>query len=172
MKAALAVIALAACSPRPSDRPSPVGDAPSLDTATTTPAETAAAANTLRPGPPARDSTPSASPYPSLDPLGKQVVTVADVLDDGRPVGKHVQVMGDCLRQGVALAEGPPPVTRSDWELGAGKRAVWVTGPRPAGCSMATARAGVVIWAQVLADTGKRLDGSVRVRRYLAILQP
>ena len=95
---------------------------------------------------------------------GAQVLTTASL------AGKAVSVTGTCLGYTVpTVAKGPPPVTRSDWQLEDQGEAVWVTGPLPSGCQATMASAGAVtITAEVGQDTLPGIGGQGGVvRRYL-----
>ena len=46
--------------------------------------------------------------------------------------GSVLLVSGRC--RGATIPMGPPPVTRSDWPIFGDSAAVYVFGPRPAGC--------------------------------------
>jgi hypothetical protein len=99
-----------------------------------------------------------------------RVLTVRQALDSAGLVGKSVRVEGRCLRLGAAVAFGPPPVTRSDWELGGDGRAIYVVGPRPPGCPTdADAQSTTIIEATVRSDTlPPRGTRAATPRRYLA----
>jgi hypothetical protein len=104
-------------------------------------------------------------------PAGPAVATVAQLLGTSAPVGERVQVTGTCLAAGSQSAAGGAPAGTDDWQLGSGGAAIWVTGPRPAGCSPATGSRGqVTIVAKVAEDQlpghGKKPGGT---RRYLVI---
>ena len=90
-----------------------------------------------------------------------QRVTVHDVLTRSNLVGRRVAITGRCLGYTVpTIAQGSPPVTRSDWQLEDGGEAVWVTGPLPEGCSATTAAPGPSsITATVAQDTLPALGG-------------
>jgi hypothetical protein len=99
-------------------------------------------------------------------------VTVRDLLESHEFVGKTVQVEGKCLGYGKIVAQGGPPLTRSDWQLEDDGVAIYVSGPLPAGCS-ATEGSTVrkVIVAYVAEDTLRGLGGqSNTARRYLVSL--
>jgi hypothetical protein len=113
---------------------------------------------------------PKSQPTPA--PIGSdpRKATVHEVLSDGRLTGLLVEVSGTCLGySSPTIAKGPPPLTRSDWQLEDQGEAVWVSGPMPPGCSATEpAVAPSVITATVAQDTLPRLgarDGTVR--RYL-----
>lgn len=124
-----------ACSGQPggsAERDS-VGNVP--DTGTTTVADSEPV--TPPPGNPPRDSSRPVLP-PSIS--GRDTVLlsmqVADILGSSALVGRRVQVTGTCLGYRVPpVAVGPPPSTRSDWQLESGGVAIYVVGQLPAGCS-------------------------------------
>lgn len=92
---------------------------------------------------------------------GPTVVTVHQVLTTPSLTGKSVSITGTCLGYAVpTVAKGPPPVTRSDWQLEDQGEAVWVTGPLPSGCQTTAPSAGpVTITAVVAQDTVPALGG-------------
>jgi hypothetical protein len=96
-------------------------------------------------------------------------VSVHDVLTKPSLVGHLVQVTGTCLGYSTPIAKGPPPRTRSDWQLEDAGEAVWVTGPLPEGCTATTP--GSVpgpIRATVAQDTIPSLGGEKPTpRQYL-----
>jgi hypothetical protein len=99
-----------------------------------------------------------------------QRVTVHDVLTRPSLVGRRVTVTGRCLGYTVpTVAQGSPPVTRSDWQLEDRGEAVWVSGPLPEGCTATTAASGPsTIVATVAQDTLPALGAQGgRVRQYL-----
>ncbi len=58
--------------------------------------------------------------------------TVHELLASNALVGRMVEVTGRCLGySSPTVAQGSPPVTRSDWQLEDGGEAIWVTGPMP-----------------------------------------
>jgi hypothetical protein len=62
--------------------------------------------------------------------------TVHELLASNALVGRMVEVTGRCLGySSPTVAQGSPPVTRSDWQLEDGGEAIWVTGPMPDGCT-------------------------------------
>jgi hypothetical protein len=113
-------------------------------------------------GPPA-DAQPSAQ-MPA--PRGDTVTVHALVAEPARYEGRTVVVRGRCLGwNGPALGTGP--ITRSDWQLGDGDEAVWVSGPYPAGCG-GQGGGAVTVRAEVVVDTvTQRGTGERRVRAYL-----
>jgi hypothetical protein len=97
-------------------------------------------------------------------------VTVRDVLTDGSLTGLRVEVTGTCLGYSTpTIAKGPPPLTRSDWQLEDQGEAVWVSGPMTPGCSATEpATTPSTITATVAQDTVPSLSGrDGTVRRYL-----
>jgi hypothetical protein len=63
-------------------------------------------------------------------------LSVASFLDRSLNAGQHVQVAGACLDQfHTRGSAGPPPVSRSDWQLAGGTRVVYVVGRMPMSCS-------------------------------------
>ena len=101
---------------------------------------------------------------------GPTVVTVHQVLTTPSLTGTSVSITGTCLGYSVpTVAKGPPPVTRSDWQLADQGEAVWVTGSLPSGCQATTpATSAVTITAEVAQDTLPALGGQAGVvRRYL-----
>ena len=101
---------------------------------------------------------------------GPTVVTVHQVLTTPSLAGKSVRITGTCLGYSVpTVAKGPPPVTRSDWQLEDQGEAVWVTGQLPSGCqATAPSTSAVTIAAEVVQDTLPALGGhGGGVRQYL-----
>ena len=95
---------------------------------------------------------------------------VSELVEAPRLSGTVVMVCGTCLRRGAGQAQGAPPLTRSDWELGSGRQGLWVSGPRPADCPAETgATDSSLTKALVQADTLRMLDGTERVRVYLLL---
>jgi hypothetical protein len=99
------------------------------------------------------------------DPSTTESLTVASFLDRSVDAGQRVQVTGTCLDQFHANGSaGPPPVSRSDWQLASGTRVVYVVGRMPAAC----AAGPLTITATVGIDT--TLVGGLREpRRFLVI---
>lgn len=101
-------------------------------------------------------------------PAGDRAVTVADVATGRVAAGTPVATRGRCLADTTLQAAGGPPRTRSDWQLADAAHAVYVTGPRPAGCEPRTgSRDAVSVRATVAQDTLPSLGGAGRVRWYL-----
>lgn len=98
-------------------------------------------------------------------------ITVRELLARRDLVGREIDVTGRCLRIDSKAAFGPPPVTRSDWQLadaGDSTVAVWVSGARPADCDYAGSSASVLtVRATVAADSVRQLEGVAVARRYL-----
>jgi hypothetical protein len=97
-------------------------------------------------------------------------VTVHEVLTDGSLTGLRVEVTGTCRGYSTpTIAQGPPPLTRSDWQLEDQGEAVWVSGPMPPGCSATEpAETPSTITATVAQDTLPSLGGrDGTVRQYL-----
>jgi hypothetical protein len=90
-----------------------------------------------------------------------ELIRSADTL-----VGEVVEVRGACAGWG-GPAPGPPPLTRSDWQLQEDSVAVWVSGPLPRGCDPVNPSLARVyeIRARVACDTltaGGRGEPAVR----------
>lgn len=101
---------------------------------------------------------------------GSTRATVHQVLTDSGLTGRVVNVTGRCLGYTVpTIAKGPPPLTRSDWQLEDQGEAVWVTGSLPDGCTSTTpADEPTAIIATVRQDTLPALGGQGgQARRYL-----
>jgi hypothetical protein len=65
-----------------------------------------------------------------------ETLTVAAFLDRSMTAGHRVQISGTCLDQfHTRGSAGPPPVSRSDWQLANGTQVVYVVGRMPSGCS-------------------------------------
>ncbi|HXI19777.1 MAG TPA: hypothetical protein VNH46_01750 [Gemmatimonadales bacterium] len=97
-------------------------------------------------------------------------VTVADIITRADLAGKAVEVRGMCLGYSVpTVAQGSPPVTRSDWQLEDRGQAVWVSGALPPGCTSTQPADGPsTITALVAQDTLPGLGGQAAIpRRYL-----
>ena len=114
---------------------------------------------------PPTDTTPITAPRREEIPL----VTVRDLLDSDAYVGKRVQVTGRCHGYAADVAVGPPPVTRSDWQLVDADASIFVTGPLPGGCSPTEGSAQrTTILALVAQDTLSALGNrAATARRYL-----
>jgi hypothetical protein len=126
---------------------------------------------TIRPGAPPNEAV---DPRPIAVPGNKQkaVLSVSELGRDASLTGTVVTVRGTCLRRGAGQAEGAPPLTRSDWELGEDGRAVWVSGPRPPDCPAESgAKVSGVARGLVQVDTLRMLDGTERPRVYMVVDQ-
>ena len=65
-----------------------------------------------------------------------ETLSVASFLDRALNAGQHVQIAGTCLDQfHTRGSAGPPPVSRSDWQLAGGNHVVYVVGRMPLACS-------------------------------------
>ena len=96
--------------------------------------------------------------------------TVHALLASNALVGKMVEVTGRCLGySSPTVAQGSPPVTKSDWQLEDGGEAIWVTGPMPEGCTATEPAADPsTIQATVAQDELPGLGGYGKTeRRYL-----
>jgi hypothetical protein len=92
-------------------------------------------------------------------------LTVASFLDRSMDAGRQVQVTGTCLDQFHARGSaGPPPVSRSDWQLASGTRVVYVVGRMPVACS-----AGSLTLAATVAIDTTLVSGRREPRRYLVV---
>jgi hypothetical protein len=123
--------------------------------------------------PPPRTAAESAGPQVRIPP-GRQVkpdtsVTVAEIAGSSALVGRRVRVQGRCMGYSTPLAVGPPPRTRSDWQLENGGVAIYVVGDFPPGCSPTTGSTEpVTIIGVVTEDTiPARLERPARARRFL-----
>ncbi|HJS44449.1 MAG TPA: hypothetical protein VJ755_13345 [Gemmatimonadales bacterium] len=96
-------------------------------------------------------------------------VTVAEIAASNALVGKRVRVTGRCMGYSTPLAVGPPPQTRSDWQLADGGTAIYVVGTFPPGCSPTTGSSEpVTIIGVVTEDTlPARMERPARARRYM-----
>lgn len=109
---------------------------------------------------------PARADMPS--PTGDRAATVTGIATGKVPPGTPVATRGRCLADTELRAAGGPPRTRSDWQLADAAHAVYVTGPRPAGCEPRTgSRDTVSVRATVAQDTLPSLGGAGRVRWYL-----
>lgn len=144
-------------------------------TVTVSPADSAAGGDTLRMQQPSEHPRPrtaaeSAGPQVRMPSGVKDTsVTVAEIAGSGALVGKRVRVQGRCMGYSTPLAVGPPPRTRSDWQLADGSVAIYVVGDFPPGCSPTTGSTEpVTIIGVVTEDTiPARLERPVRARRFL-----
>lgn len=113
---------------------------------------------------------PASLPGSAAEPVAMDsvVATVEQILAGAWAAGDTVLVRGRCLGYGPA-GSGPPPLTRSDWQLeGETGARVWVVGAFPSGCTGTTPASGSTdIRAVVQTDT---LLTGAPARRYLARL--
>ena len=114
--------------------------------------------------PVARDSTPI--------PNGARVdktsrPTIARVAAGKIPVGQTVLLTGKCLdKLNVRLDAGPPPVSRSDWQLSDGTSVVFVVGSMPVSCaSGATEISGTVAMDSIVTSRGSSPRWFVSINR-------
>jgi hypothetical protein len=116
---------------------------------------------------------PAAEPGKSI-PQGLAPVPLRDVADGAVEVGRSIRVRGTCTGYAHVLAAGPPPRTRSDWQLVDGDVALWVVGPYPDGCSGTVPSEAPGTYTMVVtADTLPALGGaSPRPRLYLIHTPP
>jgi hypothetical protein len=98
---------------------------------------------------------------PSTNP---PTVSVDDVLAMQLSRAEPIQVRGRCLDKLHARSLGPPPVSRSDWQLASDAAAIFVSGPQPADCD---GNSLVTVAARVYTDTIRAPIGVPRERRYL-----
>jgi hypothetical protein len=99
------------------------------------------------------------------DTLASESLTVASFLSRALSAGQRVQITGTCLDQFHANpSAGPPPVSRSDWQLTNGGQIVYVVGRMPVSCVPGPA----AISAIVTIDT-TLIGGQRRPRRFLTI---
>jgi hypothetical protein len=168
---------LVGCGPAPRSGAETEGAAPnprqphSTVSARPTSADSVAGRRDTQPRPPRVD--PGAPPVRGADArpiptVGKKQGTLEVSFLDSTLVGMSVPVRGTCLRRGAGVAVGAPPLTRSDWELGDGQAAVWVSGERPSGCSVESGSSvPTTVHALVQLDTLRMFDGTTRIRLYL-----
>jgi hypothetical protein len=65
-----------------------------------------------------------------------ETLSVASFLDRSLNAGRRVQITGTCLDQfHTRGSAGPPPLSRSDWQLAGGNQVVYVIGRMPLACS-------------------------------------
>lgn len=177
--ALLVMVGLAACAPKarpPADTAASSGE----PAAAAVPQGPAAATPAPTPTPrvPSRAESAVESTQPVVEPRvpsprpSRDVpsISVAEVVDSAKWVGQVVRVSGSCSGYTGSVADGPPPLTRSDWLLRDAGRAVYVTGPLPAGCTAAGSTDEVRTVTAVVAEDTLRLPGTPgRPRRYLAV---
>jgi hypothetical protein len=101
-----------------------------------------------------------------------RVYSVAALLQEER-IPARVDIDGVCLRIDAKVAVGPPPITRSDWQLrdtADTTKAIWVTGPRPPDCGYESGSASSVrLQASVQTDSVRTIDQRVTRRRFLTV---
>lgn len=94
-----------------------------------------------------------------------EALSVASFLDRSLDAGQPVQVTGTCIDGFHARGSaGPPPVSRSDWQLSNGTQVVYVVGRMPASCASGAVTISAVVGVDTVAIIGTR-----RVRRFLVI---
>ena len=100
-------------------------------------------------------------------------LSISSILRSTAANGTPVLVRGICLARAAHAAFGPPPRTRSDWQLRAvtdSTVGIWVTGPRPAGCTPEQGGVGpIALRAMLESDTVAALATAPRARRYLVV---
>ena len=107
-------------------------------------------------------SVPEASEHRSI--------SVRVLLSTRPKSGTVVTVSGLCYGLAGLLAAGPPPSSRSDWQLGDGSVAVFVVGPIPLNCVQQANAPSVTIRATVRRDSvAVRLGGPLVERLYLRL---
>jgi hypothetical protein len=95
-------------------------------------------------------------------------VSVGTVLTTQALVGHTVVVSGYCIPEATpAMAHGTQPVRSNDWQLTEGGAAVWVSGPKPAGCAESAKDERSTITAVVAQDTIPATDRTQSLRPYL-----
>ena len=96
-------------------------------------------------------------------------IAIRHLLNSDSLVGEWVRVSGRCLGYAAQVAVGPPPLTRSDWQLEDGETAIYVSGSLPNGCSATGGSSNrITIRAMVAQDTLPALgDRPTMPRRYL-----
>ena len=95
-----------------------------------------------------------------------QVLSVDQVLTIALPQAGTLKIRGRCLDKFHARPLGPPPVTRSDWQLASDSAAIFVSGPQPAGCDSA---ATMTVTAALRVDTVRAAIGTPWERRYVVV---
>lgn len=100
-----------------------------------------------------------------------RVYEVSEILAGLVAVDEVVSVRGSCVRADEKVAVGPPPSTRSDWQMRDAKvvtTAIWVVGERPTNCGYEIGDSMLSrIEATVARDTLRRLTVPDSVRWYL-----
>jgi hypothetical protein len=120
---------------------------------------------------PLTEQKPNAEAEKPIDQSEIRDVTVRDVLSDPAFAGRAIRISGTCLGYAKPVAEGGPPLTRSDWQLEDGGVAIWVSGPVPDGCSPTEgSKTRSTIAARVAQDTLQAFGGKApKARRYLIV---
>ena len=142
-------------------------------TVTVSPGDSAAGVDSVRIQRPAEHPRAADSARPVAINVPRQKpdtsVTVAEIAGSSALVGKRVRVTGRCMGYSTPLAVGPPPRTRSDWQLADGGMAIYVVGTFPPGCSPTTGSSEpVTIIGLVAEDTiPARLERPARARRFM-----
>lgn len=170
----LALLAVG-CQSRPkSDVAIEGGRQPAVTVAPDTSAEAAAphtgpSPGVVEPARPTPTETTEVTPIRVPRRADVPIVTVRELMTSDAYVGKRVEVAGRCLGYAAQVAVGPPPVTRSDWQLEDADAAIFVTGPLPGGCSPTEGSAQrTTILALVAQDTLPALGNrAATARRYL-----
>jgi hypothetical protein len=95
-------------------------------------------------------------------------VSIRELVNGAVQVGKVVRTHGQCIGYSKPVAQGPPPRTRSDWQLEDGGIAIWVVGAFPPGCTGAGGDGTrITVSGSVAEDTVVALNGRGHVRRFL-----
>lgn len=96
-------------------------------------------------------------------------ITIQQLLNSDSLIGEWVRVSGRCLGYTAQVAVGPPPLTRSDWQLEDGEMAIYVSGSLPNGCSATEGSSDrITVTAMVAQDTLPALGNRPAMpRRYL-----
>ena len=136
-----------------------------------------APAITASPGVTTQSATAPAQPPRVADTPQKaaasQANSVASTTASSASDGAVVILRGLCLPRAAHIAFGAPPRTRSDWQLGDlrdSTSALWVSGPRPSGCSPEQGGSGpVAIQGTLATDTVKMLSGPPTLLRFVLL---
>lgn len=104
---------------------------------------------------------------------GAPNIALSAIAGSSSYVGQRVHVTGRCLGYSNAATLGPPPLTRSDWQLQSSGSTIFVSGPLPAGCSATEGgSAPVTVLVRVAEDTLPALGGKAGTpRRYLVLIR-
>ncbi len=95
-------------------------------------------------------------------------VTVREVLTMQALVGETVVVSGRCIGDATpAVAKGSRPFSGSVWQFEDNGVAVWVAGPKPAGCGSGSAAAQLT--ARVVQDSLPLFSRPRATRQYLVV---